>query len=146
MHLHDLRHLVASTAVSAGDSLYVVGKLLGHATSAMTERYGHLAPDAVLDVAARTSAKIAGLLAGSKAPEAPAKAERETMPCGARRGWRRPCCGLRICLAGPSPRRSSPVLNARFWIVQSLGLEAHDYQAEAAALWPAEGFNASAGR
>jgi integrase len=42
---HTLRHTFASWAVMAGIPLYVVGKCLGHKTSAMTERYSHLAPD-----------------------------------------------------------------------------------------------------
>jgi integrase len=42
---HSLRHTYASWAVMAGVPLYVVGKALGHKTTAMTERYSHLAPD-----------------------------------------------------------------------------------------------------
>ena len=42
---HTLRHTFASWLVMAGTPLYTVGKLLGHSSSAMTERYSHLAPD-----------------------------------------------------------------------------------------------------
>jgi integrase len=42
---HTLRHTYASWLVMAGTPLYTVGKLLGHSSSAMTERYSHLAPD-----------------------------------------------------------------------------------------------------
>ena len=42
---HSLRHAYASWAVMAGVPLYVVGKALGHKTTAMTQRYSHLAPD-----------------------------------------------------------------------------------------------------
>jgi integrase len=42
---HTLRHTFASWLVMEGTPLYTVGKLLGHSTSAMTERYSHLAPD-----------------------------------------------------------------------------------------------------
>ena len=43
MRIHDLRHSYASTLVSNGATLYKVQKLLGHARSATTERYAHLA-------------------------------------------------------------------------------------------------------
>jgi integrase len=43
LHLHDLRHTFASIAVQNGASLYEVQKLLGHASSQMTQRYAHLA-------------------------------------------------------------------------------------------------------
>jgi len=42
---HTLRHTFASWLVINGIPLYTVQKLLGHSTSAMTERYAHLAPD-----------------------------------------------------------------------------------------------------
>jgi integrase len=45
LRLHDLRHNFASAAVSSGQSLYVVGKLLGHSQAQTTQRYAHLAPD-----------------------------------------------------------------------------------------------------
>ena len=42
---HTLRHTFASWLVQNGVPLITVGRLLGHATTAMTERYSHLAPD-----------------------------------------------------------------------------------------------------
>ncbi len=45
VRLHDLRHGFASAAVSGGQTLYVAGKLLGHAQARTTERYAHLADD-----------------------------------------------------------------------------------------------------
>ena len=62
LRLHDLRHVYASTAVANGDSLYIVGRILGHRRSETTERYAHLATDPVRQVANRTAEKLAGLL------------------------------------------------------------------------------------
>ena len=45
LRIHDLRHNFASLAVSSGQSLYLVGKLLGHSQAQTTQRYAHLAPD-----------------------------------------------------------------------------------------------------
>jgi integrase len=39
---HDLRHGAASEMINAGFDLFTVGKVLGHKTSASTERYSHL--------------------------------------------------------------------------------------------------------
>jgi integrase len=62
LRLHDLRHVYASTAVASGDSLYIVGRILGHRRSETTERYAHLAIDPVRQVANRTAAKLASFL------------------------------------------------------------------------------------
>jgi integrase len=42
VRIHDLRHTVASLALQGGVSLSVVGKMLGHSTPAVTQRYAHL--------------------------------------------------------------------------------------------------------
>lgn len=51
VRLHDLRHNFASAAVSSGQSLYLVGKLLGHSQTQTTQRYAHLAPDPIQSAA-----------------------------------------------------------------------------------------------
>lgn len=45
VRIHDLRHNYASTAVTTGHHLKVIGSLLGHADTKTTERYAHLAND-----------------------------------------------------------------------------------------------------
>jgi integrase len=42
---HDLRHTAASHMVMAGVPLKTVAEILGHTTTAMTERYAHLLPE-----------------------------------------------------------------------------------------------------
>lgn len=71
LRIHDLRHAFASTAVAAGDSLFIVGKLLGHAQASTTERYAHLAPDPARAVADRTAARLGAMLAGETAAVIP---------------------------------------------------------------------------
>ena len=50
VRLHDLRHSYASLALGRGVPLAVIGKLLGHKNPATTQRYAHLARDAVQQV------------------------------------------------------------------------------------------------
>jgi integrase len=45
LRIHDLRHSYASTLVSAGFSLPVIGELLGHSQPQTTARYAHLFDD-----------------------------------------------------------------------------------------------------
>jgi integrase len=42
LRVHDLRHTVASLALQRGVSLPMVGRMLGHSTPAVTNRYAHL--------------------------------------------------------------------------------------------------------
>jgi integrase len=58
--LHDLRHTYASFGASAGMSLPVIGKLLGHSQAATTQRYVHLGADPV-----RAAANEVGKLIGA---------------------------------------------------------------------------------
>jgi integrase len=68
VRLHDLRHSFASVAVAGGDSLYLVGKVLGHQQAATTERYAHLADDPVRAVADRTAEQIAAAMSRKHNP------------------------------------------------------------------------------
>ena len=58
LRIHDLRHTYASLAVNGGSNLYEVQKLLGHASSQMTQRYAHLADEAVRDATDNVAAQI----------------------------------------------------------------------------------------
>jgi integrase len=51
--IHDLRHSFASHLVSNGVSLHIVGKLLGHTQSQTTQRYAHVADQALRDASNR---------------------------------------------------------------------------------------------
>lgn len=55
VRIHDLRHTYASHAVMSGLELYTVGRLLGHADVATTERYAHLADTHVRKAAGKIS-------------------------------------------------------------------------------------------
>jgi len=63
---HDLRHGFASMAVAGGDSLYLVGKVLGHKQAKTTEKYAHLPDDPVRAVANRAASKMDAALRGKK--------------------------------------------------------------------------------
>jgi site-specific recombinase XerD len=45
LHVHDLRHAYATFLASAGLSLPIIGRLLGHSQPGTTNRYSHLQPD-----------------------------------------------------------------------------------------------------
>jgi integrase len=65
VRLHDLRHSFASAGAAAGDSLLVIGKLLGHHDAKTTSRYAHLADDPLKAAADRISTKIAAAMAAA---------------------------------------------------------------------------------
>jgi integrase len=67
VRIHDLRHSFASNAVALGQSLPMIGKLLGHSQVQTTARYAHLAADPVKAAADKVSSNIAGLLNGEAA-------------------------------------------------------------------------------
>ena len=59
MRLHDCRHSYASRALALGESLPMIGRLLGHTQVETTARYAHLAKDSVHESAVRVSDSIA---------------------------------------------------------------------------------------
>ncbi|MCX5581201.1 site-specific integrase [Kaistia terrae] len=58
VRLHDLRHTFASFGVSTGETLYSMGKAMGHSSGTMTERYAHLADDPIRAAVGRTVTAI----------------------------------------------------------------------------------------
>lgn len=58
VRIHDLRHSYASGALTLGEGLPMIGKLLGHAQVQTTARYAHLADDPVKKAAGRVSNMI----------------------------------------------------------------------------------------
>ena len=59
VRIHDLRHSFASRALALGESLTMIGKLLGHRQVQTTARYAHLARESVKTSAARVAESIA---------------------------------------------------------------------------------------
>ena len=60
VRMHDLRHSFASRALALGETLPVIGKLLGHSDIETTARYAHLAHDSIHETAERIAESIAG--------------------------------------------------------------------------------------
>jgi integrase len=68
VRLHDLRHSFASVAASGGQSLVVIGKMLGHSKATTTARYAHLADDPVKAASDAVGRRIAAAMdAGNSA-------------------------------------------------------------------------------
>ena len=65
VRIHDCRHTFASHAVMSGLDLYTVGRLLGHADTASTERYAHLADEHVRQAAGRISGIVNDAMTGN---------------------------------------------------------------------------------
>ena len=69
VRIHDCRHTFASHAVMSGLDLYTVGRLLGHADIASTERYAHLADDHIREMAGRISGIVDAAMSGGRKRE-----------------------------------------------------------------------------
>lgn len=66
LRIHDLRHSFAGVAASSGQSLVMIGKLLGHSQVQTTARYAHLAADPVKLANQQISEAIATSLMGQR--------------------------------------------------------------------------------
>ena len=66
VRIHDLRHSFASRAVALGESLPMIGKLLGHTQVQTTTRYAHLARDTVKASASRVGDSIGEALTSAE--------------------------------------------------------------------------------
>ena len=74
MHIQTLKHrpcrshgvnvTMPSRALALGESLTMIGKLLGHTQVQTTARYAHLARDSIQTAAARITGSIGGNLLG----------------------------------------------------------------------------------
>ena len=58
VRIHDIRHSFASRALALGESLSMIGKLLGHNKIDTTSRYAHLARDSIKASSARVADSI----------------------------------------------------------------------------------------
>ena len=73
VRLHDLRHSFASRALALGESLTMIGKLLGHTQVQTTARYAHLARNSIQSAAARIADSIGDSLAEGAEPPGEAR-------------------------------------------------------------------------
>jgi integrase len=62
VRLHDLRHSYASFGVAGGNSLFIIGRLLGHRDLKTTNRYAHLGDDPLRTGADRIARQVADAL------------------------------------------------------------------------------------
>jgi integrase len=69
VRLHDLRHSFASVAASGGQSLVVIGKMLGHSKATTTARYAHLADDPVKAASNAVGRQIAAAMGAGTSGE-----------------------------------------------------------------------------
>ena len=71
VRIHDLRHSFASRALALGESLPMIGKLLGHTQVQTTARYAHLANESVKASGSRIADSIGDdILAGESKADA----------------------------------------------------------------------------
>jgi integrase len=60
VRIHDLRHSAASAMVNAGVDLFAVGKVLGHASFASSQRYAHVANETLVRAVEAAAATLKG--------------------------------------------------------------------------------------
>ena len=68
VRIHDLRHSFASRALALGESLTMIGRLLGHTKVGSTARYAHLAQDAEMAAVAKVGGSIEADILRVKTP------------------------------------------------------------------------------
>jgi len=68
VRLHDFRHTYASFGIAAGDTLFMIGKVLGHRQARSSEVYAHVASDPLRAVADRAAAPVAAALGRAGRP------------------------------------------------------------------------------
>lgn len=66
LRIHDLRHSFASVAAGMGESLPVIGKLLGHTQAQTTARYAHLQMDPLRAASNAVGASIASAMKAAR--------------------------------------------------------------------------------
>ena len=66
VRIHDLRHSYASRALALGESLYTIGKLLGHTSVATSARYAHLMREAEKEAVNRVGGSIGAHVANGR--------------------------------------------------------------------------------
>ncbi|MEM1180935.1 MAG: integrase arm-type DNA-binding domain-containing protein [Acidobacteriota bacterium] len=64
LQIKDLRHTFATSGVSAGEGLPIIGRLLGHSQASTTARYAHVAPSPAADAGERIAANLAAAMGG----------------------------------------------------------------------------------
>ena len=64
VRLHDLRHSFGAVGAGGGDSLLVIGALLGHRDQKATQRYAHLSDSPIQAAANRIAGDIAAAMSG----------------------------------------------------------------------------------
>lgn len=74
VRLHDLRHSFASVGAATGDSMLIIGALLGHSSPKTTARYTHLSDHPLKSAADRISEAIERYLADGE-PDCPDMAQ-----------------------------------------------------------------------
>ena len=77
VRLHDLRHSFASMGAGSGESLVLIGALLGHKNTATTARYAHLSSDPLKAAADRIAGLIAGAMRGKPGKVVPLETQRK---------------------------------------------------------------------
>ena len=80
VRIHDLRHSFTSVGAASGDSMLIIGALLGHSSPKTTARYTHLSDHPLKSAANRIADEIARLLDPTDDPDSDARMAAEPAP------------------------------------------------------------------